>query len=207
MKIEQDIKKSLIRNSLITWACVIIVIATLYFHFSTISQAVNDVKQNVYMINSKGEIIPTELMNRRDNLEVEIKGHLALFVENYYSLNQLNWENKVVEKTLYLGDLEKQHIDRKNKGYYNKFIQYNIQQEAIIKDEEIELQRIPNTNDYIFKLIIYVTEKENQQALRKYVILANGKVQMIDRNYPKNTHGIWIYDYVEEKILQDENRE
>lgn len=204
MKIENDIKKTLIRNSLVTWGCVLIVIATLYFHFSTISQAVSDVKKNVYMINPKGEVIPTELMNRRGNLEIEIKGHLSQFADNYYCLNQLSWEKKVIERALYLGDFETQHIDRKNKGYYNKFIQYNIQQEAFLQDNEIELRKIQNTENYIFNIIIYVTEKENENVLRKYIILANGKAKMIDRNYPKNTHGIWIYDYVEEKILKDE---
>lgn len=205
MKIENDIKKALIRNSLITWGCVVIVVATLYFHFSTIGRAVSDVKQNVYMINPKGEVIPTELMNRRDNLEVEIKGQLSLFVENYYCLNQLNWENKVIEKSLYLGDFEKQHIDRKNKGYYNKFIQYNIEQYAYIRPDEIQLTRIPDTEEYHFNIIIYISEHENERLLRKFITFASGRAKLIDRNYPKNTHGIWLYNYVEEKTIKDES--
>lgn len=206
MKIEKDIKKALIRNSLITWGCVAIVALTLYYHFSTISKAVNDVKQNVYMINPQGEIIPTELMNRRENLEIEIKGHLSLFVENYYSLNQLNWENKVIEKSLFLGDLENQHLDRKNKGYYNKFIQYNIDQKAILNNNEINLQRIANTEDYRFEIIVYVSEEGTNNLLRKTIVFASGKIKLIDRNFPKNVHGLWIYDYLEEKILKDERK-
>lgn len=204
MKIEKDIKKMLIRNSLITWGCVAIVIASLYFHYTTIGQAVSDVRQNVYMINPKGEVIPTELMNRRDNLEVEIKGHLSLFVENFYSLNQLNWEYKVLEKALWLGDLETQHIDRKNKGYYNRFIQYNIEQKALLSDDEIQIKRIPGTEDYSFNIIVYISEYESNTLLRKFIVFAGGKARMTDRNFPKNTHGIWLYDFVEEKTLRDE---
>ncbi|MFV0468634.1 MAG: hypothetical protein ACK5MK_06875 [Dysgonomonas sp.] len=199
MKIQNDIRKFLLRNSIITYGCVLITGLTLFFHFKTESKAIDQARMYLYMINADGDIIPLKYADRRDNITMEVKHHLTMLVENFYSLNQNNWERKTVDKAFWLGDLEKIHKDRANKGYYNRFIQYNVIQTSAVKPENIEVRPLDSNNEFEFKIIIDMEDNYNG-TISKYVIFAKGKAKVTDRNFPNNPHGIWVYEYLEEKI-------
>jgi hypothetical protein len=155
------------------------------------------------MISTGGEIIPLKYADRRDNIVMEVKHHLTMLADNFYSLNQNNWEQKTVDKSFWLGDLEKIHKDRANKGYYNRFIQYNVVQTAALKPENIEVTSLNNNEEFEFKIIIDMQDNY-QGTTSDYVIFARGKVRLTDRNFPDNPHGLWVYDYLEDKIQKIE---
>jgi len=202
MKIQTDIRKFLLRNSLVTYACVIITGLTLFFHFKTESKAIDQAREYLYMISNEGEIIPLRYSDRRDNLKIEVEHHLTMLVDNFYSLNQNTWDRKVIDKAFWLGDLEKIHKDRSNKGYYNKFIQFNVRQTASLKPQNIEVT--PTGKDkFQFKIIIELQE-EYQGTTTDYLIFARGIAETTDRNFPHNPHGIWVKEYLEEKIQKME---
>lgn len=200
-----DIRKFLIRNSIITYSSVLITITVLVLHFLTTNKAIEESRKYLYMIQESGEIVPLEWVERRDNLQIEIKHHLSMFVSAFYSLNTSNWEDHI-NKALYLADVETIHQDRENKGYYNRFIQYNIEQSGTLPPTNIELEEI-DKDSYEFRIIIALEESYNKQKI-PYLIFAKGKIRPIPsgRNFPHNPHGLWIYDYVEESIEKIENQ-
>lgn len=202
MKIENDIHKFLIRNSIISYSCVVITILAIILCFVTISKQTEESRKYLYMVKTDGEIVPMEWVNRRDNIDIEMKHHLQMMVENIYSINQFNFEEKVINKGFWLGDFESLHNSRRAKGYYNIFVQSNIEQEAFLLPNNIELERISNSKAK-FRIIIDMTRNYGSVE-KKFVIFANGEIEEKERNFPHNPHGLWITNYFEEKIVTDE---
>lgn len=202
MKAENDIRKILIRNSLITYAAVAIALGAMILNFLTTKSAVEESRKYLYMVRESGEIVPMEYINRRENLSIEIKHHLQMMVDNFYTLNQFNWEEKSVNKAFWLGDFENLHTARQNKGYYNRFIQYNVEQQADLRPHNIELELADN--EYRFKIMIDLKVSQTGGASSKWVIFAKGKVSEKTRNFPHNPHGLWISEYLEEQIVEVE---
>ena len=132
MKIENDIRKILIRNSLLTYGAVAIAVVALIMNYLTVRSAMEESRKYLYVVRESGEIVQMEYISRRENLSIEVKHHLQMMVDNFYNLNQFNGEEKSINKAFWLGDLEKLHLSRQNKGYYNRSIQYNIEQDAIL---------------------------------------------------------------------------
>ncbi|MGL5919957.1 MAG: hypothetical protein ACRCZQ_05600 [Bacteroidales bacterium] len=202
MKIENDIHKFLIRNSIISYSSAIIAIVAIVICFMTISKQTEESRKYLYMVKDSGEVVPMEWVNRRDNLDIEMKHHLQMMVENMYSINQFNYEEKVINKGFWLGDFEPLHNNRKSKGYYNIFIHSNIEQAAILLPQNIELERITNTKS---KFRIIIDMKRNYgNTERSFVVFAVGEIEEKTRNFPYNPHGLWITKYFEEKIITDE---
>lgn len=202
MKAENDIRKILIRNSLITYAAVAIALGAMILNFLTTKSAVEESRKYLYMVRESGEIVPMEYINRRENLSIEVKHHLQMMVDNFYTLNQFNWEEKSVNKAFWLGDFENLHTARQNKGYYNRFIQYNVEQQADLRPHNIELELADN--EYRFKIMIDLKVSQTGGASSKWVIFAKGKVSEKTRNFPHNPHGLWISEYLEEQIVEVE---
>ena len=200
MKIENDIRKILIRNSLITYGAVAIAVVALIMNYLTVRSAMEESRKYLYVVKESGEIVPMEYINRRENLSIEVKHHLQMMVDNFYNLNQFNWEEKSINKAFWLGDLEKLHLSRQNKGYYNRFIQYNIEQDAILWPKNIELQLIDG--EYHFRIMIDLKVSQQGGAFTKWVVFAKGVVSEKTRNFPHNPHGLWIKDYIEEQIME-----
>jgi len=204
MKIQNDIKKLVIKNSIVTFGNTLVTVVAIIVCAYVIVKNSDESKNNAYMINSQGEVIPLQYMNRRDNIQVELKHHLNLFVDNFYSLNQNNWDEKAVNKAFFLGNVENLHTDRMNKGYYNRFIQYNVEQFAILKPENIEIKTL-DSEDFEFKIIINLLEKYDTEKTN-WIVFARGKARLTDRKFPSdlnpayNPHGIWIYEYIEDRI-------
>lgn len=202
MKIQSDIKKFLIRNSIISFGSIFVAIVAIAICVYTIIQFSNESRNNVYMINSQGEVIPMQYMNRRDNIQIEIKSHLMILVDNFYTLNQFSWEDKI-NKAMYLANIENIHTNRTNKGYYNRFIQYNIEQFSTLNSENVEIKLLDNEN-FEFKIIVNLREKYDTET--NWIVFARGKGKLTDRQFPTklnpayNPHGIWIYEYVEDRI-------
>ena len=174
MKVENDIRKILIRNSLITYGAVAIALGALLMNYLTVKSAIEESRKYLYVVRDSGEVVPMEYVNRRENLAIEVKHHLQMLVDNFYDLNQFNWEEKSVNRAFWLGDIEKLHISRQNNGYYNRFIQYNIEQQANLWPQNIELQLIDG--EYHFKIIIDLKVSQAGGTYTKWLVFAKGIV-------------------------------
>lgn len=204
MENQNTIKKFLIRNSIITYSCVAITIVCILSNVLISKNAVKESRKFLYAITPTGEILPLKWEEKNENIEIEIKHHLLMFVNNFYSLNQTNWETKV-EKALWLGDFENLHKQRENDQFYNRFIQYNIYQKSFIKEINVNMSK---GEPYSFQMIIAMKEYRGEEE-NNYLIFAKGNITKngIDRNFPKNPHGFWVMDYIEERIQKLENNE
>lgn len=196
-----SIRRKLMLNSLVVYVLALVTVLSLYFNYKTSSSALKESREFLYAYNTEGDIIPMKWVNRRENIEIEIKNHITHFVKCFYDLNLQKWESNI-NKALYVGDFEKIHTDRMNKGYYNKFIQFNVVQSAELYPENIEIDMTSKT--YNFRILIVIAEAYQGEKPKVFNIFAKGEIQLTDRNFPWNPHGMLINNYVEEEITKIE---
>ena len=152
-----------------------------------------------YYVATDGEVIPARYAQRRDNIEIEIRHHLAMFVDDWYALTQDTWEAKA-EAAGWLGgnSIRDMYIARREAGFFNRFIQGNIRYEAKIA----ELRITPNEDGtFAFEMAVDLHEKGTGYA-RLWRVFADGSIRVIERSWPNNPHGLWIEPFLERKIIQ-----
>jgi len=200
--VQNDIKKFLIRNSIITYAAVAVAFLCIVLMYLTSLKSVDESRKYIYLVSTEGDLVPLIQADRRENIAIEIKHHLTMFINDFYTLNQFNWEANV-EKALWLGEFEQHHQKRVNEGYYNRFIQFGYTQEGVLYPENIELRQ--TANGAIFNIIINLSETVDRRV-NKFSIFAKGEIVVTNRNFPHNPHGLFISNYLEELIVRDDGK-
>ena len=152
-----------------------------------------------YYVATDGEVIPARYAQRRDNIEIEIRHHLSMFVDDWYSLTQYDWERKA-EAAGWLGgnSLRDAFLTRQKSGFFNRFIQRNVVQEATIKDLMIHSAV---DGSFTFELVVDIQERMDAYS-RLWRVLASGSIHVIERSWPHNPHGLVIEPYLENKIFE-----
>ena len=131
-------RDSLKRNNTISILCLLSVLTCFVLNSLERREAQRERAEYAYYVAADGEVIPAHYAARRDNIEIEIRHHLAMFVDAWYNLTQYDWEEKA-ERAGWLGgnSIRDLFIARKKAGYYNRFIQNNITQAARIVDLQV----------------------------------------------------------------------
>ena len=167
--------------------------------FSINERALN----TAFAVNTNGEVIPLTLVSQKENFEVEALAHLELFHSYFYDIDASNYE-KNLEKALWLGNSSVDNLYRQKKadGVYNRLIQYSLVQKVLGIDSRIEEQG----ENYSFRTTT-VFEINRGSVTDTYELVSTGKLVPVDRNFPKNPHGLLITDYFENtlKKLNNEN--
>ncbi len=197
-------RESLKRNNTISILCLLLVLVCFVLNSLERREAQRERSEYAYYVAADGEVIPARYAQRRDNIEIEIRHHLAMFVDAWYSLTQYDWQQKA-EAAGWLGgnSLRDLFIARKKAGYYNRFIQNNLTQTAQIADLQI---RPEADGTYSFELVVDIQERSDAYA-RTWRLLAGGAVRVIERSWPHNPHGLWIEPYLETKIMEVKSNE
>lgn len=194
----KSFRHNLARNNLITVLCMLLVLVCFILTYLERREALQERMEYAYYVSATGEVVPAQYAARRDNIEIEIRHHLAMFVENWYSLTQYDWERKA-EAAGWMGgnSIREMFINRRKAGFFNRFIQSNITQHAQIA----ELQISPNEDgSFSFDMIVDVQEQEDTYQ-RQWRVFASGNIQVIERSWSHNPHGLWIEPYLENKII------
>lgn len=197
-KIIQSFRNNLVRNNLVTILCVLLVLVCFILNYLERRQERQERMEYAYYVDANGAVIPAQYALRRDNIEIEIRHHLAMFVDNWYELTQYNWEQKA-EAAGWLGgnSIREIFISRRKDGFFNRFIQSNITQSAQITDVQIT----PNADGtFAFEMIVDIQEKDGTY-MQPWRVLASGTISVIERSWPHNPHGLWIEPYLENKII------
>ena len=134
---------------------------------------------------------------------MELLAHLELFHTYFYSIDASNYE-KNLEKALWLGNSSVDALYRQKKvdGVYNRLLQYSLVQKVLSIESKVNLQNEP----YGFETRT-IFEINRGTITDTYELTTTGKIIHVDRNFPKNTHGLLITDYFENtlKKLNDES--
>ena len=195
----QSFRKILERNNLITVLCLLLVLVSFILNYLERRETLGKQLEFSYYVATDGEVIPARYAQRRDNIEIEIRHHLAMFVDDWYALTQDTWEAKA-EAAGWLGgnSIRDMYIARREAGFFNSFIQGNIRYEAKIA----ELRITPNEDGtFAFEMAVDLHEKGTGYA-RLWRVFADGSIRVIERSWPNNPHGLWIEPFLERKIIQ-----
>ncbi|MEX0359856.1 MAG: conjugal transfer protein TraK, partial [Allomuricauda sp.] len=154
-----------------------------------------------FAIGTDGEVIPLKLVTQKENFQVEALAHLELFHTYFYNIDASNYE-KNLEKALWLGNSSVDNLYRQKKadGVYNRILQYSLVQKILSIDSQLQEQN----GTYSFKTIT-VFEINRGSIIDTYELTSSGKLIIVDRNYPNNTHGLLITDYFENTLKKISN--
>ena len=155
---------------------------------------------SAFMVRSDGSILPLELVEQRENREVEALAHIDRFHRLFYGIDGINYRARL-EKALWLGDASVDAIYRQKKmdGVYNRLLQFSLRQEIIQVDIELNLDHEP----YGFRATI-LFEVNRGTATDRYRLDTSGELIHIDRNFPHNPHGLLITQYFENSLRKIE---
>jgi len=193
LKLNRFIVLSVIIGAVIT--CIVSIVMVIKLH----KESVN----NAFVVNTNGSVIPLKMVSQRENLNVETLAHLELFHTYFYNIDASNYE-KNLEKALWLGNSSVDALYRQKKvdGVYNRLLQYSLVQKVLSIESKVNLQNEP----YGFETMT-IFEINRGTITDTYELTTMGKLIHVDRNFPKNTHGLLITDFFENtlKKITDEN--
>ncbi|MCM4168417.1 hypothetical protein KCTC52924_01990 [Arenibacter antarcticus] len=199
----KNIYNLLNQNRLIVWSLVIGTTVTCIVAILSVIKLQRETVNNAFMVNTDGNVIPLKLVSQKENLAVEALSHLELFHTYFYNIDASNYQ-KNLEKALWLGNsaVDALYRQKKSDGVYNRLLQYSLIQKVLQVDSEIDLSKEP----YSFQTTTRF-EINRGTVVDSYELVTTGNLIHVDRNYPKNTHGLLITDYFEKSLkkLRNEN--
>lgn len=174
-------------------------IASGFFAYRIFKQS----QQSAFVINDQGQVIPLQLIEHRENLEVEAKAHLEMFHRYFYQINANNFERNM-EKALWLGDnsIAELYRQKKAEGIYNRLLQYSLIQKISAIHSEISLKN--GEINFMTTTRFSITRGE---AIDSYEIKTSGQLMKVDRNFPHNPHGLIIKNFYEQSLTKIHSHE
>jgi hypothetical protein len=173
--------------------CIVSILLVVKLHKETVN--------NAFVVSIDGSVIPLKLVSQRENLTVEAMAHLELFHRYFYHIDAGNYE-KSLEKSLWLGNSSVDNLYRQKKsdGVYNRMLQYSLVQKVLNVASTINTQKEP----YGFETKT-VFEINRGSIVDTYELTTTGNLIHVDRNFPKNTHGLLITNFFENKLKKINN--
>ncbi|MFH4965448.1 conjugal transfer protein TraK [Gaetbulibacter sp. M235] len=164
------------------------IVLVLKFHKETLDHA--------FVVSTEGQVIPLKLVDQKENLEVEVLAHLELFHRYFYNIDASSYERNL-EKGLWLGNSSVDALYRQKKadGVYNRLLQYSLVQKVLSVESKIDIQKKP----YGFETIT-MFEVNRGTVIDTYELKTTGNLIQVDRNFPKNTHGLLITNFFENSL-------
>ncbi len=178
-----------------TLTCIVSVVMVIKLHKETVN--------NAFVVNGDGSVIPLKMASQLENLGVEALAHLELFHNYFYNIDASNYE-KNLEKALWLGNSSVDALYRQKKadGVYNRLLQYSLVQKVINIDTKIDLQNEP----YRFETKT-IFQINRGSVVDTYELTTSGNLIHVNRNFPKNTHGLLITNFFENQLKKLEDYE
>ncbi len=159
-----------------------------------------DTVNHAFVVNTEGSVIPLKLVSQKENMKVEALAHLELFHTYFYNIDASNYK-KNLEKALWLGNSSVDALYRQKKadGVYNRLLQYSLVQKVLSIESNVDIQKEP----YTFKTTT-IFEVNRGSVIDTYELKTTGNLIHVDRNFPKNTHGLLITNFFENSLRKIE---
>lgn len=169
----------------------VVIIGCLLFSGFTLyksQQLAASLHQKIYIL-ANGKVLEALAIDRRDNIEVEAKDHIATFHRYFFTLDP---DEKVITtntgKALYLADASAKHQydNLTESNYYSNIIAGNISQKINMDSVQVDVQQSP----------IYFRYYGTQQLIRTGSIvtrslITEGFLRSVSRS-DNNPHGFLI---------------
>ena len=181
-------------------ACMLIAAFAFYENRKIIAES----NERIFIL-ANGKALEAFAADRKDNIPVEARDHIAMFHHYFFSLDP---DEKVIAgnitKALYLADgsAKREYDNLKESGYYNSLISANISQQ--IETDSIEL----NLDKYPFYFRFHGKEKLIRTTSIVFRSLTTeGYLRNVARS-DNNSHGFLIerWEVLENKDIKTENR-
>jgi len=190
--VKVDIYKALKQNRNITLVAVIVcgVVSVLSLLLVYSMHVGHD--KYVYGISNTKELMPLELIEKEELVETFRKGHILLWANYFYNIDQYDYK-KQIEKSLWLIDDSgrKLYKEYQQIGHFNRMIRTSSAQ--YIDDVQVVFGK-----DGAFRIKGIVSiDRPNQENQKKYELVAQGKLSPVKANYPKNPYGYIISGFRE----------
>lgn len=198
------IYKVLRMNRFIVLSVIIIAFSSSIISLYQVRKVHQEMLDKAFAVSNDGTVIPLQLVDQKENLEVEAKAHLEAFHRYFYNLNTSNYESSL-EKSLWLGNQSVDEVYRQKKadGVYNRLLQYSLVQKVTEIQSQVDLSIEP----YEFNTIVHF-EINRGSITDRYELTTSGALLKVERHFPRNPHGLLITNYFENSLkkLEDENR-
>ena len=191
LKMNRFIVLAVIIGAVLT--CIISVFLVIKLHKETVN--------NAFVVSSDGSVIPLKFVSGQENLKVEALAHLELFHTSFYHIDASNYE-KNLAKALWLGNssVDNLYRQKKSEGVYNRLLQYSLVQRVLKTTSKIKIQKEP----YGFETKT-IFEINRGSIVDRYELTTTGNLIHVDRNFPKNTHGLLITNFFENTLRKLED--
>lgn len=190
-------------NRLIVLSATIVAFLSSSFALWSVFDMNQRMLSSMFAVNTDGSIIPLKLIDEKENLEVEALAHLRLFHQYFYGIDTSNFEDNL-EKALWLGNSSVDNVYRQKKaeGVYNRLMQYSLVQKVLEIDSEVDVSQEP----YGFRTVT-IFEINRGDVVDRYELVTTGELLKVDRQFPRNTHGLLITNFFENSLrkLSNEN--
>jgi conjugative transposon TraK protein len=163
-------------------------------------QLAQTTQSKVYVI-VNGKAVEAFAADRKDNIEVEAKDHIAMFHHYFFTLDP---DEKVIQnnlsRALYMADVsaKKQYENLKENGYYANIISANISQQITIDSISVSTLTPP----YYFKC--YAKEQIiRTTSIATRNLVTDGFLRSVGRS-ENNSHGFLIekWNIIENKDIK-----
>ncbi len=151
-------------------------------------QAIQSANNRIYIL-TNGKALEAFSSDRKDNIEVEAKDHIATFHKYFFSLDP---DDKVIErnigKALYLADqsAKAQYDNLKESGFYTNLISANISQDIQIDSIALDVNQTPY---YFHCFATQNLTRSTSKTTRN--LITEGYLRNVSRS-DNNSHGFLI---------------
>lgn len=160
-----------------------------------------DALQNAFAIDASGAVLPLSWEAQSANREIEALAHLEQFHRLFYGIDAATFEQHL-ERALWWGDASVNELykQKKSEGLYNRLLQYSLVQKVVSIESRLEPgdNRIPFTTRLVFDL-------RRGEVTDTYELITTGVLIPVERQFPRNPHGLLITEFFEKSLKKISN--
>ena len=192
---ETEIYKSLRRSRMIVWGLVVAFICSMLFMSLLVFRIYAYQMNHVLTLDKNGQVLPLTWIERDEDLRIEMKHHVEMFLKDFYEYDRDNWKRRI-EKALWLSDksVEQIVLKRENEGWFNQVTQLAVTEKIIVNPDSIHISGVKEPFSFDVPAILII---ENGPEKKMYSFRTRGQLITVHRNYPYNPHGLLITDFQE----------
>ncbi|WP_088341718.1 conjugal transfer protein TraK [Robiginitalea sediminis] len=160
-----------------------------------------DALQNAFAIDASGAVLPLSWEAQSANREIEALAHLEQFHRLFYGIDAATFEQHL-ERALWWADTSVNELykQKKSEGLYNRLLQYSLVQKVVSIESRLEPgdNRIPFTSRLVFDL-------RRGEVTDTYELITTGVLIPVERQFPRNPHGLLITEFFEKSLKKLSN--